>query len=489
MDTDKQFNCRSRSVLCNTSAERYWHFYLGIAVVVVSLVALTNVFFWATLRITAVQVAVLLVLGGLAVRNGMRMRWVYYSPLILSVLYIVGFPMRVADMELAPQSWTPLAYGNFAFTPEAYWTFVMIVSIGVCGLMAGQYLARDQIVERHVARLYVIPIRFIRWICIWVALMLANTIINMRFRIGTLTTSPVALPFHVTGILNVSRSYVLPLIGLWLFGLALERGKIKHAAVLLVANLAFGMLAVVATLSKGSIFGTFAPYVLCLAVNRKQYAIAPILLKRVLLVLVILVPISIIGANALRYYSLLNGEVRGIGEVASNMDISAARAAQPVALELYHSTFLRVVGADQLMGFMGVEKIPLHSLIPILTNEDKYGMPDIIYQGFNIDLWTMPGQGRATGLFGFWCLAGSQWVLFGVCALCGAAMIGAERIVKPFDNRALSAGVAFQATLLFWEFGYDMIPLFFIALLVVYIFLRRFCYSSSTTAVLLPVDS
>jgi hypothetical protein len=489
MDTDKQFNCRNRSVRGNKPGDRYWHLYLGIAVVVVSLVARSSAFSWAPLRITAVQVAVLLALGGLALRNGMRMRWAYYSPLILALLYIVGYPMRVLDIELAPQRWSPLGYGSFAFTHEAYWSFVMVVTIGMCGLMAGQYLARDHMAEKRVARFHVIPIRFTSWICIWAALMLANTIINMRFNIGTLTTTPVALPFHITGLLNVNRTYVLPLMGLWLFGLALERGKIKPAVAMLVANLAFGMLAIVATLSKGSLFGTFAPYVFCLAVNRKQFAIAPMLLKKVLLALVILVPFSIIGANILRYYSLMNGEVRGIGEVASNMDISAARAGNPVVAELYSSTFLRVLGGNELMALMEVEKIPLHSLIPIMTTEDKLGMSDIIYQGFNIDLTTMPGQGRATGLFGFWCLAGSLWVLFGACALSGAAMIGAERIVKPFGNSALSAGVGFLITLMLWENACDMIPLFAVALFVVYMFLRLFCYRRATTADLSPVDS
>lgn len=489
MDTDKQLNRINGSVLRNMPGERYWHLYLGIAAVAVSLVALSNVFFWVPLRITAVQVGVLLALGGLALRNGMRMRWAYYSPLILAVLYIVGYPMRVADMELAPQRWTPLDYGNFAFTHEAYWSFVMVVTIGMCGLMAGQYLASARGSKKRVVRFHVIPIRFTLWICIWAALMLANTIINMRYSIGTLTTYPVALSFHITGLLNVNRTYVLPLIGLWLFGLALERGKIKPATTLLVINFAFGMLGIIATLSKVAVIGTLAPYILCMAMNNRKFAIAPILLRKVLLGLVIIAPVSIIAANVLRYYSLLNGEVRGISEVVSNTDISAARAENPVVFELYHSTFLRILGGNELMALMEVEKIPLHSLIPIATNENKDGMGDIVYQGFNINITTMPGQGRATGLFGFWCLTGSLWVLFGVTALCGAAMIGAERIIGPFGNSGLSAGVGFLIAMPFWEFTPDMIPLLAVALFVVYMFLRLFCYRRATTADLPPVDS
>jgi hypothetical protein len=435
------------------------------------------------LRITVVQIGVLAVLGLFALYDGLRALRNYYTPFILSILFIVGYPLRVADIELAPQRWNVFDYGEFSFTEQAYWAVVAVACVGMCGLIAGQWLAggrggisaRTRLVLRNE-----MPLR--SWIWTWAILTLMSTFVNMSLRIGTLTTTPVPLFFKLTGILNVTRAYFLPLIGAWLFGLALKGERKKAAAALLLFNFGFGILAIFSTLSKGAILMTLAPYVVCLAVNYKKFAIAPRLLRPVLLALVVVAPVSVIGANVLRYYSLMNDRIPTTSELAQNVDMSVVIGDMSLSERLYKSVILRVVGADLTMGLITVDKRSVSTLAAIVLNPRDPEDAEIIKDAFFVDLSELTGQGRATGLFGYWCIQGHWWVLFIVSALYGWVMIAAEHLVRPFDNCGLSACVAFVSSMLVWEYSIDMMPLFVIALSGVYAFLRFFHYKSEVTA-------
>jgi hypothetical protein len=169
--------------------------------------------------------------------------------------------------------------------------------------------------------------------------------------------------------------------------------------------------------------------------------------------------------------------------VVDNGDMSVAIGDMTITERLYKSVILRVVGADLTMGLVMIDKRPLTTLTymaAIEPHDPRFS--EIISDAFLVDLSQHPGEGRATGLFGFWAVSGHWWALFGASMFFGAIAIAAERLFLPFSNIGLSAGVAFQSVILIWEFSFDMMPLFVIALFAVYIVLRYFYYKGNPMA-------
>lgn len=449
-------------------------------------------------HILFLQILILATVGLVSLWIALRGDTVYYSPFILSLFYLISYPMRVLDIELNLDQWLGLAggvyyseVGAFQFTVDAYWEFVLLASVGMAGVVIGQLLVRFWLrpgkTTSSPPTLTTGP-QLAKWVWLWFAATLALTLINMRLGIGALTIVPVALPFRLTGILNMTRSALLPLVGLWLFGLALQQENRRAAVRILVMNVLLGSISIPATLSKAAIFFPLIPYVLCMFVDMRKSPLTRGLMRWTVVLILVLAPLSVIGVNWLREYTVYSGALPSFSELADwGVKPGDLFVWENPLRHLYRHTVLRVTGGSEAMAVLASPPVDLASLLAWIINPPGARTLDwgVIQDVWGIDVVTgriLP-MGKAFGLFGFWYLSHNMIVLFAASTIYAALVLLVESIFRRVGNAGLAAGIGFTLSSLIWEFTADIMSLYPYILVVLFLILRMLSQSTRRSRV------
>jgi hypothetical protein len=441
------------------------------------------------------QTLILSVIGLVALRIALRGGIFHYSPFLLVLLFLLSYPLRILDLELDPASRIRYITGSFPFTADAHWELVFVASVGMVGMMSGiasgQFLLRSWLSK---GRLIPFQMRQTNnnqvdvWIWIWFVVALGANLLAQIFGIGALTLYPVELPFKLTGFLTVIRPYLFPLVGLWLFGLALQHKNRGAVIRLLVMNGVLGILSIVTTLSKGAAFWPFVPYALCLWMIKGRSFLSRSVLRWTIVIIIVAAPVSIIGASWFRLYTLQTGVRPSLTELVNGgFGIGDVLGESSLVETLYTHTFRRELGASEAMAVVSGQPLDLLSQLSLAVSAP--GWPDIqsraISNVFGFNDWASraggfgPVTGKGYGLFGFWYLSHSLVILFLGSFFSALLVLLIEGIIRRFGNAGLSAGVCFTLTDLIWSYASDIIPWFLLNIAIMFVVLYLFQRYSS----------
>ena len=433
----------------------------------------------ATPRVSFVQLLVLSmagVLGWVVAVSGKRL---YYSPFILVLFFLIGYPLRVVEIELFGAHWRSYsgggAAGMFAFTGAEYWQLVALGTVGMIGVVTGILAARVAMrsfwpagwSSGRVSGRRLMPLALV-----WFVVTGAVTGLNAHFSVGALTVVPVSLPGHLSGVLNVTRAYVLPLLGLWLFGVAICEGRRREAGTIVVMNVVLGVASVFTTLSKVAAFMPFVPYALCGVIGMRRFKSARAVRRLVVLAICVLAPISIVLANVLRSYSAGTGAIPSVSDLMSGQvrvgDVVEDRNGVSYVVS---TVFDRMIGAGEAMAVIAGPRLSAGDLVSWIADPARWMevYHQTIAEVWDFDPWAgrVVPQGRGFGLFGFWQLSGSLLVVFVASVIYSAMAVVIEGVMGRIGNSAVAAGVGFSMASLVWEFMPDVLRLYPFALVTV----------------------
>jgi hypothetical protein len=461
---------------------------LGMAMLPVLILGLGKALGIISPRILFAQIMILSVAGLVALRISLRGGILYYSPFLLAFLYMIGYPLCILDIELDPgSSLSTYRIGGFPFTAEAYWKFVLVACIGIAGVVIGQILMRSWLNSVKLGSPLSRPItksQLATWIWIWFMATLVFGFIALRFQIGALTLTPIALPFKLGGLIAITRPFVPPLVGLWLFGLALKQNNRRAVGQILVMNVIIGGVSVMASLGKGALFMPLVPYALYLWIVASKSTLARSVWKWVLVALLVLAPISIISASWFRLYTSAFGVRPSLTELSQGpYTVEDTLAGESIFQMLLQHSFRRLTGGREAMAVVSGPPMdsPLTQLSLALTLP---GWQEIqsrtIYDVYRFNDYDSraggvgPVTGKAYGLFGFGYLTHNWLILFLTTAFASATVLLIERIFWRYGNAALGAGVSFTSCMIIWEFASDQASHLLFSLTLVYVGLYLF---------------
>jgi hypothetical protein len=426
-----------------------------------------------------IQLFVLGVVGIGALWLGTRGKNIYVSPILFVILFLVSYPLRVISVEINPLVWSFGGVGQFPFTSDAYWTFVGIAVLGISGLTAGQFVVRLWLNHRRVIlNMKVHSIRkdlpFAGWL--WFCISIVMLILSGAIGIGSVGLTPVALPFRMTGLLYFLRALVLPLVGMYLFGVAVETNQRRQARMLLLMALLLGVLSFPITLSKAALLNALLPYAVYLSIYAYYHPLSRQLRRSILVAIILLLPVMVFGVLAARDVAYSTGRLAGASEIVEGFYSEVGSQSVYELAAILNSLILdRVTGGSELMGVVAA---PLYSSELVLrcvlgqgTNPDlgfRYIFDDI----YNVTLTEEGGvyQGKALGLFGLLYLSHNPFLLLLLALILGGLALWVEDLFLRETNAALAAGVGFMVSMAMWESVFDILlyyPVFLGSILII----------------------
>lgn len=398
---------------------------------------------------------------------GTRGKVIYVSPVAFSMLFLISYPLRVIRIEMNPSLWNfgnDLGVGRFPFTSDAYWAFVGIAVLGISGLATGQFIMR-----RRLGRLHIIPImkakrnqinlQYYGWL--WFGISSAIIVLSKVLGIGSLGLTPVVLPLHLTGLLYFLRILILPLLGMYLFGVALETNRRLQASTLVLMALFLGVVSFPITLSKVSILHALLPYVAYLYICANYSPLGRKLRRSILIITILLLPLIVFGAQAARDVAYSTGHLASANEIAEGFR-SSTRSSSVIELaeNSYGLIVDRLIGGGELMGVLASPSyshgLALRVMLGQGTNpdlgfgyvfEDVYGV--MVTEGGGVY------RGKGLGLFGLLYLSHDPFFLFLLALMLGGLMLWVEDLFLRKTNAGMAAAVGFMVSLVIWEGVFD----------------------------------
>lgn len=408
------------------------------------------------------------------------------APFMLILLFLISYPVRVplieSDIDLYTVSGGHITVGMFDFSQENYRHFYVVSLVGLGGLIfgsiAGVYLTSGR------------RIRYIwernRWfarlgpLCLaWVLTSAAVSAVCYGLGIGISGVDPPRLPFHLTGVLNLSRSFILPMVGWFIFGLAYERRAHRLCFWLLVFHVFLGTTAVYYTLSKAGLMYAVLPLMAYLVLRAPPRALTWKILGGTLALLLVLLPFTYFGAMVLRDESDTGSrESRqdSFRRVLTAHGAEEASLVQVVERTLVHLTS-RVTGGSELMAITASRKYSRDVVLNVVAGraaDPRFGAHEMFLDIFNVHLFQEDGKfsGKAFGLFGALYLSHDCFLVFLGAAFFAVVIIWVEALVRRYMNQALAAGLTFWLVLAVWESGFDTLWLYPPLLAAVFVLIR-----------------
>lgn len=393
------------------------------------------------------------------------------TPFMLTFLFLISYPARVplieSDIDLYTVTGGHITVGHFDFSAEGYRAFYSVSLVGLagllCGSLAGVFLNRRTRLSYAweanpwLARLGPLCL-------LWVGASVAVNLACFGLGIGISGVEPPRLPLHLTGVLNLLRSFVLPLAGWFVFGLAYERRANLLCFGLLLLHLALGAAAVYFTLSKAGLMYAVLPLVAYLVLRAPPRAFTWKILGGTVAVLVALLPITYFGAMVLRDQSDGGqGESReeSFRRILADHGAEDASAVQVVERTLLHLTS-RVTGGSELMAITAAPGYTPDVVLGVVAGraaDVQFGAHKMFLDIFNVHLFQEDGKfsGKAFGFFGTLYLSHSRSLVFLGAAFFAAAITWIEALARRHANQAVAVGLAFWLVLAVWESGFDIL--------------------------------
>lgn len=418
-------------------------------------------------KVSPFQLFILGVAGLGALWLGTRGKITYVSPVVFAMLFLISYVLRIIRIEMNPRSQmfgTDLSIGRFPLTSEAYWKLVGISVLGLFSLALGQFIMRSWLSRRHLIQKYCVKriqinLNYYGWL--WLGISSTIVILSKILGIGSLGLSPVVLPFHLTGLFYFTRIIIMPLFGIYLFGIAVETSQRSKARMIVLMALFLSVLSFPITLSKASALQALLPYVAYLYICAKHYPFSRKMLKTILIASVLLVPIIVFGAQAARNVAYSRARLASLGEIAEGVKSNVgSKSVIELAEDSYGLIVDRIIGANEIMGVISgptySHELVLRVLLGQGTNPDlKFGFVFEEVYGVVVSEGGGVYRGKGMGLFGLLYLSHDPFFLFLIALIMGGLMLWVEDLFFRNMNAAIAAGVGFLVSLLIWEGVFD----------------------------------
>lgn len=391
--------------------------------------------------------------------------------LILAFFFAVAFPLRYAHVSSNLEAYRFGGFasiGEFDFTQDDFGRLTLVALIGTAGLALGVAIGAVSSRKLGWSKNQVCKIG-LNWnlnelILLWVGISVAVSFVCMKLEISQSGISPVALPLKLTGILNHLRSFVLPLAGWLLFGIACQRKQFLAASGIFISAAIIGVFSIYVTLSKAAILYAVLPYLVYIFFRQLHTAFGKRLLLAAGLLLSLILPVSFFGAMVLRE----EAQTRAVADRRQVFEEYLAAHGVETRNEIDRllatigSVFARVTGGSEVMAIVASPPQPRSVLQTIVLGRGssiESGVPEAFRDVFNVQVGVHDGlySGKAFGLYGTLFLSHNYIILFMGTTLLAAILFLVERFLAVTMGDATSVSAAFWYTLGIWESGFDII--------------------------------
>lgn len=199
----------------------------------------------------------------------------YYSPLIITGFYILGYMLSFAQVVLNKDNVLRVGFGaigDFMFTDSSFILFLLVVVAGMGGVLTAT-LVSERIFTRNRGgeadeinsfngfsekRLY-------KWIFVWGIFSLCLMLVMWSLEIGrTGLMGKTQLPFRLVGILLYVKMIFVPFCGTLFLDICLRRGRRRPAILILTLLIIIGAIGSLGATSRGTFVFTVFPAIVFL---------------------------------------------------------------------------------------------------------------------------------------------------------------------------------------------------------------------------------
>ncbi len=436
----------------------------------------------------------LLILGstGLgALWLGLRGRVAYVSMVAFPILFLVGYPLRIISIEMNSSVDTlgdvSLYIGRFSFTNEAYWEFTMVAALGLIGLAFGQVLVRAWCRSKELPRTGKVSwsstkmFSAVGW---WFGMSVGAVLLSAVLGVGSSGLEHSALPFRITGLLFFSRTLALPLVGMYLFGVAVEHNMRRQAYAILLLSVIIGVASFPVTLSKASLLYAVLPYLAYLSICSYHSRLSKRMVRSGVVAVVLLLPVAVLSVQAARDFAYSKGRLGSPKEIVEEFSANfGSVSATDSVVALRDLVLDRILGSSELMGVIAGHPYRRGLIFEVLRGNgtiETVRLSDVFYDLFGLSPSTVDGvyNGKAFGLFGLLYLSHELFLVFLLALVLGGLVLWVENIFLRNINAGAAALVSFMISMAVWEGGFDTLRLYPVVLGGILVA----CWISSTKA-------
>jgi len=354
----------------------------------------------------------------------------YYSPLVLTIFYFLGYLISFADILLnksdAPVSGF-MSIGLFGFTDDEFLKVVLAIFVGMSGILFATFSA-----ERIFKRFHVVSVKrdaqtfFIKakslqnWAWIWFTSSVSLIFLMYYLEIGRIgLKGSTTLPFKLVGTFFFFRNVVVPFGGLLLLGLSLNADKKGLTKLLLWMLILVGALGSIAGISRGYFVFTISPALFFMLLTSYKSGWNRKMLFRFIFVAFIMVLVLVVLVQNLRNAGYATGDL----SIYESYRVLTARSDFDLLKAI--STFFslataRIGGMRELLAGVSSGVNDLYAPWAIFITDSVYlqGLLLSVF-GFLPSTSDTHAFGVGFGLWGMFTLSGSYMVIFiGTVASC-----------------------------------------------------------------------
>ena len=403
---------------------------------------------------------ILIFAGALSLYLSIRGTIRYVTPILLSLFYLLGYPLYLAGMMITPDQYTIggwLAVGNFNFSKENLTELGITSGILMLGLFLGGRLVQSIVPKRQLAQKRVINVsknRLRHWIIIWFVLSMALILFFASLGLGrTGLQDAIVLPFGVKGILLYVRDLFVPIMGAFLLQQAADTQDWKNLVRVLICSLIISTAMAVLFMSRGSTLMILLPFIGYMLMHQNAKLRRTALLSILPFVIGIVLATQVVAIIRNVAYSGDGFKQEDLGNV---VEATGTMSFTDIAENILVLLTIRQGGARD----MGVVMTSSYKDIRyIWTFYSEVAEMDFMTDvwGFAVDEIEQDGKSFGTGFNGLaWYYFGQSWiVLFILASATGAFLVWIEDAFLKRGWRCTQILVSFYLALMFWNhFGW-----------------------------------
>ena len=336
----------------------------------------------------------------------------YYSPLIFTMFYFLGYLLSGANVLLNKAEIPRTGYGaigNFMFTDADFLTLSFVIIAGMSGIMTATFIAekifgyRRRIGPLTKSEYYFLPKKKLHlWIWVWVFFSIFLMLLMWHFEIGrTGMRGKTPLPFKLVGLFFYLKGIFVPVCGILLLDICLQGIRRRLASLVLILLIVIGILSSLSGTSKGGVAFIVFPAILFLFFTSHRSNLSQKLLPWFSVVALVIAFIVVFIVSAVRRFAYANlswNFVDAINVLTSLNDVDLH-----YSFYIFISTMTdRVGGIRELMAVIGSNISDIEYPIKVFMGmvNDEYHR----YLSYSVFGFIVPeGEGIAFGLtYGMW---------------------------------------------------------------------------------------
>lgn len=390
---------------------------------------------------------------------------IYYSPLIITGFYILGYMLSFAQVLLNKENVLRVGFGaigDFMFTDSSFIVFLLIVVAGMGGVLTATLVAErifkhkrggatgerspfDGVSEK---RLY-------KWILIWGVFSLCLMLLMWSLEIGrTGLIGKTQLPFRLVGILLYVKMIFVPFCGTLFLDICLRRGRKRPAILVLTLLIVIGAIGSLGATSRGTFVFTVFPAIVFLLftshrnnLNQKLFVIFSSV--SILLAGLVAFVVEIVRGFV---FAKMTWDLTSSLSLLKDIGIKDIKVFEMIQILLSLMTE-RIGGARELMAVVGSNisgiSIPIQMFMGSIDPEMSASITNSV-MGFVPYSDETVGFGITFGMWGQLFLSRSYLVVFGGTILLVAILICFEEVFLRKGLRSVALLFAILLGFQFW---------------------------------------